>query len=101
LSAAANPDAAFRMRLTETLDLRAAAPLARDLLAARGHTLAIDAGEVRRLGGLCLQVLLSADLTWARDGVAMRIEAPSPAFCEAVSMFGAGGLTARFSDRGS
>jgi chemotaxis protein CheX len=101
LSSASSRDGALSLRLGETLDLRAAGPLARDLLAVRGRAVTLQAGEVRRLGGLCLQVLLSADLSWARDGVELRIEAPSPAFCDAVRMFGATGLSARFSDRGA
>jgi chemotaxis protein CheX len=78
--------------------LRAAKPLAAALLAARGKQVVIQAQDVRRLGGLCLQVLLSADLTWARDGLGMQIEAPSEAFCTATRLFGAASLAQRFTE---
>ena len=77
------------LSLPETLDLKAAAPLAADLLALRGQPLAVDAGEVKRLGGLCLQVLLSAHKTWEADGAAFAIHNPSPAFAEGWVQFGA------------
>lgn len=85
-----------RLHLSQVLDLRAAKPLAEELLSVRGRELTIEAQDVERLGGLCLQVMLSADLTWARDGMEMRIEAPSPAFCEAVRRFGGAALEKRF-----
>jgi chemotaxis protein CheX len=44
---------------------------------------------VERLGALCLQVLLSARLTWAADGAPLTIAAASPAFEEQVARLGA------------
>jgi chemotaxis protein CheX len=87
------------VHLAPVLDLRAAKPLAEALLAARGKQVVIQAQDVRRLGGLCLQVLLSADLTWARDGRGMQIKAPSEAFCAATHLFGATSLARRFTER--
>jgi len=78
-----------RLNLLESLDLKAAAPLQSELLALRHLPLDIDASNVQRLGGLCLQVLMSAQATWATDGVAFRISSPSSAFQEALSLFGA------------
>ena len=58
----------LRMTLPETLDLRAATPLASTLLAARGAALTLDASQVASVGAQCVQVILSAKLTWRRDG---------------------------------
>lgn len=77
------------LRLPESLDLKAAAPLQSELIALRHQPLDIDASGVQRLGGLCLQVLMSAQASWATDGVAFSISSPSPAFQEALSLFGA------------
>ena len=54
--------------LPENLDLKAAAPLKAALLARRGAPIEIEADQVRRFGGLCLQVLLAARKAWDRDG---------------------------------
>jgi len=53
--------------LSAVLDLRAAEPLKAQLLAVRGQEATLDASAVERLGGLCLQVLLSALATWRAD----------------------------------
>ena len=81
------------VRLPAVLDLNAAAPLKAELLAHRGSTLELDASEVRRLGGLCLQVLLAAQTTWAADGAELRFGAASDSFQEAWALFGAPALT--------
>jgi len=70
------------MKLAQSLDLAAAAPLKQALLDARGQPIAIDASNVERLGALCLQVLLAAKAAWASDGCDFRIVAPSPGFLE-------------------
>jgi chemotaxis protein CheX len=76
-------------RLTPILDLNAAAPLAAELVALRGAAVSLDASAVTRLGGLCLQVLLSAQTAWVADRQPFHIIDPSPAFSEALSLFGA------------
>ena len=75
--------------LPAVLDLQAAGPLRAELLALRGRPLTIAAWQVGRLGGLCLQVLISARKTWAEDGVALRLDEPSEAFIEQLAGFGA------------
>ncbi|MEY4254855.1 MAG: hypothetical protein RLZZ141_82 [Pseudomonadota bacterium] len=80
---------ASRLKLIENLDLKAAAPLRSEFLALRHTALDVDASNVQRLGGLCLQVLMSAQATWAADAVPFSISSPSPAFQEALSLFGA------------
>lgn len=77
------------LRLTEVLDITAARPLAAELLALRGSPLIIDASGVQRLGGLCLQVLLSAQSTWSADGHDFSVTQPSPEFADSVAQFGA------------
>ena len=75
--------------LPEVLDLRAAGPLAQRMLDFQGRPLTLDASGVERLGGLCLQVLLSARLSWAADRLPLTINNPSKAFLEALELFGA------------
>ena len=79
------------LALPETLDLKAAGPLKSAFLAHRGEPLEIEAGQVRRLGGLCLQILLAARKAWADDGKAFSITGPSEAFVETTRLFGADG----------
>ncbi|MFA4937729.1 STAS domain-containing protein [Brevundimonas sp.] len=75
--------------LPDVLDLNAAEPLKADLLALRGHPLTLDASAVERLGGLCLQVLLSARKTWAADGVNLSLGSVSQYWTEQWAAFGA------------
>ena len=75
--------------LPAVLDIRAADPLKADLLAVRGQALTLDASAVERLGGLCLQVLLSARKTWATDGHDLTVAPASDAFSEQWAAFGA------------
>lgn len=84
----AAPDPA-RLRLEPRLDLGAASALVEGLLAARGRDLALDAAEVRFLGGPGLQVLLAARRSWADGGRALSVEDPSEAFLEGLARLGA------------
>jgi len=74
------PIAGETLALPSCLDLSSAAALARDLTARRGAALRLDASAVERVGGLGLQVLLSARLTWRNDGVGFAVVDPSEAF---------------------
>ena len=78
-----------RLQLEPVLDLGAAERLHAQLMGLRGQSLEIDASQVERLGGLSLQVLLSAGNTWANDGHKARISAASAAFEDAWTMFAA------------
>lgn len=53
--------------LPAIVDVRAAEPLKTELLALRGQPVVMDASGVDRLGGLGLQVLMSAVRTWRAD----------------------------------
>lgn len=76
------------LSLPPVLDLPAAGPLAKELLAARGNEVAIDASKVERFGALCLQVLLSAQKTWTEDGKRIAVISPSVAFTQGLVQFG-------------
>lgn len=82
--------------LPAVLDLRAAGVLTSQLLARRGQPLTVDASGVERLGGLSLQVLLSAVRTWAADGLELTVAPVSEAFVEQCRAFGAAGLARDF-----
>lgn len=76
------------LRLDPVLDIKAAEPLKAAFLAVRGQPVAIDASPVERLGGLCLQVLISARKTWEADGQPLRLADASTAFIEQLVAFG-------------
>lgn len=77
------------MVLPEILDMNAAEQLKADFLGRRHSQISVDASRVQRLGGLCLQVILSAAETWAKDGCAFAIVNVSPAFEENARAMGA------------
>lgn len=74
--------------LPTELDIKAAAPLAAELAAARGGDLTLNLSQVERVGAQCLQVLLSAAATWSADGADLALEDPSPAFVDAAAIAG-------------
>jgi chemotaxis protein CheX len=76
------------VELPQVLDLTAAAPLTEQLLSLRGLDLSLDASHVARLGGQCLQVLLSCAATWKADGAKLEFVGESDAFVEALQQFG-------------
>jgi chemotaxis protein CheX len=90
---AATPSGGAVVGLPPILDLKAASQLRDEFCAAKGGPLEVDASKVQRLGGLCLQVLLSAQRSWAVDGKPFRVVDPSPDFLEGIKSFGAAGLT--------
>jgi chemotaxis protein CheX len=82
------------LRLPAVLDSAAAPALVRELAALRGGAVSVEGGEVSRLGGLCLQALLSARATWNADGQPFEIKNPSPALIETLALCGAADLGA-------
>jgi chemotaxis protein CheX len=76
------------VRLPEILDIRAASPLAAEILHARGAPLTLDASNVAKIGTQCIQVLLSARATWTSDGVPLGVVHPSDALLEALETLG-------------
>ncbi len=82
-----------RMKLPAVLDLGAAEAFCqslRDALVLEG--LDLDGSAVERVTTPCLQLLLSASMSAAAQGVAFRINAPSPALCAAIAELGLGEL---------
>jgi chemotaxis protein CheX len=85
----ASPAAGAPMiKLAPVLDLKAASPLASEFLAHRGEELRVDASRVQRLGGQCLQVLLSAAATWKADELPLAVVNASPDFIEGLQRLG-------------
>lgn len=80
---------AAMLRLDPVLDLNGAQPLKLALTEHRGEDLQVDAGEVQRLGGLCLQLLLAARRAWIEDGHSFEVAPRSEAFASALSLYGA------------
>ena len=78
-----------RVRLPAAMDATSAEPLTRDLLALRGQPIHLDASGVERLGGLGLQVLLAARLTWRSDRIAFQLIEASDAFQADCALLGA------------
>jgi chemotaxis protein CheX len=76
------------LELPEVLDLKAATPLTVEFLTLRGRPVDVDASHVERLGGLCLQVLLSAAKTWKIDETPFALVNPSSAFSEGLTRLG-------------
>lgn len=74
--------------LPAVMDFRAATPLAEALLALRGSALTLDAARVERIGGQCLQVLLSAQKTWSADEAALRFTNLTPVFVDGLRLMG-------------
>lgn len=80
------------VRLPAVLDIRAAGTLRNDLLALRGSDIIVDGGEVERIGGLCLQVLISARKTWAADGKGFALNPASAPLNEQLAAYGCADL---------
>lgn len=78
--------------LADNLDMTAAGPLTAALLGRRGQPVALDASQVRRIGGQCLQVLLSAQATWSAEGADFQIVEPSSEFADGLALMGASHL---------
>lgn len=76
------------LRLPPILDLKAAAPLRDQLMEHRGKPIVLDGEDVQRLGGLCLQVLLSARDSWNRDGLSFSLTSASEALEQSFILFG-------------
>jgi chemotaxis protein CheX len=74
--------------LPPILDLNAASLLAVEFLGRRGEAVSVDASRVERIGGQCLQVLLSVVKTWKADAVPLAIVGASLGFTEGVRRLG-------------
>jgi chemotaxis protein CheX len=79
--------AAQSLALPENFDLVAVGPTHQALLGLGGD-LELDASAVRQVSGLGLQLLLSAEATWARDGREFKIVNPAPSLADAFRLAG-------------
>ncbi|MDY6925450.1 MAG: STAS domain-containing protein, partial [Pseudomonadota bacterium] len=86
--------------LAAVLDIQSAEGLRLELLENRGQPLTVDGSAVERLGGLCLQVLMSAMQTWTADGHAFVVSPASDAFVDQWNAFGAPAMAAGPSGQG-
>jgi chemotaxis protein CheX len=80
------------LRLPQAMDVSSVGPLVKDLLALRGRPIRLDASQVEKLGGLGLQTLLSARLTWRADKLGFTVVDPSAAFTADCALLGATGF---------
>lgn len=76
------------LALPERVDLAAVGALHEALLPLCDANLTLDASKVTHLGGLGVQLLLSAALTARMRGHALAIADPSTAFTDALAQFG-------------
>ncbi len=83
-----NPRIVPVLELPAVLDLKAAAPLASAFLEKRGTELVVDASGVEKLGGQCLQVLLSAAFTWKADEMSFGVVDASAGFLDGLALLG-------------
>lgn len=83
-----NPRIVPVLELSAVLDLKAAAPLVNAFLERRGTEIVVDASRVEKLGGQCLQVLLSACATWKADEMSFEVVDASTGFLDALALFG-------------
>jgi len=76
------------IKLEENLGLSALASLQTLLSENRGVSICVDTSDVQTISGLCLQLLLSAEKTWAAEDLAFEVSAQSEAFKDALSHTG-------------
>jgi chemotaxis protein CheX len=79
-------------QLPAVIDSASVAALKSALLEHRGTDLSIDASAVQRIGGLGLQVLLSAARTWSAEGRKFGVTGSSESFNEMLRLTGAASL---------
>lgn len=65
------------VQLQSVLDFRVASDLRAQLLSVRGGDVVVDGADVERIGGQCIQVLVSAARTWEADGFSFAISRAS------------------------
>ena len=80
------------LSLPAVIDSASVAALKSALLEHRGSDLTVDASAVQRIGGLGLQVILSAARTWAMEGHQFGVTGASESFNEMLRLTGAASL---------
>lgn len=77
-----------RVLLTAKLDSSAAMALRDRLLTAKDEDVVLDGSNVDFLGGLCLELLMSARHLWSAAGKTLSLETPSDRLIEDLGRFG-------------
>ena len=77
-----------RIMLDARLDTSAAEKLRSQLRFAVGNDLILDANDVERIGGLCLEALLTAKQVWAKSGHQMQLKNCSQEFLDDLGSLG-------------
>lgn len=80
--------AANSLVLDADLGAKAAPRLHAALLERRGQPVVVDASKVGHIGGGCLQLLLSAKLTWESDKQSFSLVSPSQQMLQALEFTG-------------
>ncbi|MCY0093493.1 STAS domain-containing protein [Hoeflea ulvae] len=76
------------LKLPKVLDLNAAGRLHEQVLAHRGGDIEIDASDVGRVGAQCIQVLLSAVVSWRAEGLRFSVVDASESFVKTLKLLG-------------
>lgn len=71
---------AVRLTLPAVIDIASVGPLRNEILELSAEDLELDASAVERIGGLGIQLLLSAEKMWAANGRQLSIASASTAF---------------------
>ena len=78
-----------RLTLPANLDVTALGPLLAELASLRGAPLILDGSAVAKTGCLGLQLLISAQRSWAHDNQTLRLVDPSTQLENAFALAGA------------
>lgn len=84
----AEHEATNSLVLDADLGAKAASGLQAALLERRGRPIVVDASRVGHIGGGCLQLLLSAKLTWESDKQSFSLVSPSQPMLQALEFTG-------------
>lgn len=79
---------AKRVTLAPRLDTAALTALRDQVLACTDDDIVFDGKDVEQLGGLCLELLMSAGTLWPKAGRSVSLEDPSPQMIDDLKRFG-------------
>ncbi len=88
MSNAVEKDSVSRLVLEPRLAAEDAAAFVQSLQTFRGKPLELDASQVAEIGTPCLQVLLSAMVSWRADGQTCAVVEPSDALLAVIGHLG-------------
>ena len=82
------PAESFTVDLPERLDSNSAQDIYVQIDAHKDKNIELNGAQVSKIGGLCLQVLITAKDEWARNSLNLQIQSPSDALSEFLSKIG-------------